>query len=78
PERYRKTDEVRKWEENDPIGIFRGYLVANQIATTEDLDQQERLAGEAVLDAVEFAEASPEPAAEELYTHVYCDENPGG
>ncbi len=22
PERYRKQDEVKKWQENDPIGIY--------------------------------------------------------
>ena len=27
PERYREKDEVRKWEEEDPIGIFRKYLI---------------------------------------------------
>ena len=27
PERYRKQEEVHKWQENDPIGIYRKYLV---------------------------------------------------
>ncbi len=26
PERYRKQDEVHKWQENDPIGIYGKYL----------------------------------------------------
>ncbi len=32
PERYREKSEVRKWEEEDPIGIFRNYLIENKIA----------------------------------------------
>ena len=31
PERYRNQDEVRRWQENDPIGIFHRYLVEHQI-----------------------------------------------
>ena len=27
PERYRKAEEVHKWQENDPIGIFRLYIM---------------------------------------------------
>src|SRR5512143_2849180 len=26
PERYRKQDEVKKWQEQDPIGIYHAYL----------------------------------------------------
>jgi pyruvate dehydrogenase E1 component alpha subunit len=74
PERYRKPEEIHDWQENDPIGIYRRYLVANQIATEDDLNEQDRLAHEATLEAVAFAEASPEPAPEELYTHIYVEE----
>ena len=27
PERYRKAEEVHHWQENDPIGIFRKYII---------------------------------------------------
>jgi pyruvate dehydrogenase E1 component alpha subunit len=74
PERYRKPEEIHEWQENDPIGFYRRYLVANQIATEDDLNEQDRLAHEATLEAVAFAEASPEPAPEELYRHIYVEE----
>ena len=35
PERYRKQEEVKKWEEHDPIGIFHAYLIANKKATAK-------------------------------------------
>lgn len=73
PERYRKQDEVKKWEENDPIGIYRRYLVAQKVATDAELDEQDDLAEAVVKDAVEFAEASPEPSADELFNHIYAD-----
>jgi pyruvate dehydrogenase E1 component alpha subunit len=31
PERYRKAEEVKKWQENDPIGIFNKYLLDKKI-----------------------------------------------
>ena len=37
------------------------------------LDEIEARAEEEVVKAVEFAEATPEPAMEELYTDIYAD-----
>jgi pyruvate dehydrogenase E1 component alpha subunit len=74
PERYRQASEVHKWQEEDPIGIFRKYLLANQIATEAELNQQDDAGLAEVNDAVEFAEASPEPGPEELFQHIYVEE----
>ncbi|KPL76226.1 pyruvate dehydrogenase (acetyl-transferring) E1 component subunit alpha [Levilinea saccharolytica] len=74
PERYRKPDEIRKWEENDPIGIYRKYLVDHQIASEDELNAQDQSAEKEIAEAVEFAENSPEPAAEELFKHIYVEE----
>ncbi len=74
PERYRSSDEVKTWQENDPIGIYHAFLLNNNIATEAELNHQIELAEEEVNDAVAFAEASPEPAAEELFKHIYVEE----
>jgi pyruvate dehydrogenase E1 component alpha subunit len=73
PERYRKQVEVKKWEESDPIGIYRRYLVAGQIATDEELDLQDQMAEKEIQDAVDFAESSPDPAAEDLFSNIYYE-----
>ncbi|MFN8412516.1 MAG: pyruvate dehydrogenase (acetyl-transferring) E1 component subunit alpha [Anaerolineales bacterium] len=73
PERYRKAEEVKKWQENDPIGIFNKYLLDKKIATRKALDEIEARAEEEVVKAVEFAETSPEPAMEELFKDIYAD-----
>jgi pyruvate dehydrogenase E1 component alpha subunit len=73
PERYRKHAEVVKWEEEDPIGVFRRYLVDNQIAAEEELDEQDQLAEESIRQGVEFAESSPEPAADTLFKNIYYE-----
>ena len=73
PERYRKSDEVKCWEESDPIGIYRQYLTTNQVASIAELDEQDQLADQEVKEAIEFAESSPEPAPEELYADIYVE-----
>jgi pyruvate dehydrogenase E1 component alpha subunit len=73
PERYRKTDEVKHWQEHDPIGIYRAYLAGKKIASAKELDALEAGAQREIDEAAAFAEASPEPAAEALFANVYVD-----
>ena len=73
PERYRKQEEVKKWQENDPIGIFRKQLIEKKVATAKALDEIEARVEEEVNKAVEFAETSPEPPMEELFKDVYAE-----
>jgi pyruvate dehydrogenase E1 component alpha subunit len=74
PERYRKQDEVKKWQETDPIGIFRKHLVEKKMATAKALDEIEARVEDEVNKAVEFAERSPEPSMDELFKDIYADE----
>ncbi|HEX6268655.1 MAG TPA: pyruvate dehydrogenase (acetyl-transferring) E1 component subunit alpha [Anaerolineales bacterium] len=74
PERYRKQEEVKKWQENDPIGIFRKHLLEKKTITAKALDEIETRVDEEVNKAVEFAEQSPEPSMEELFKDIYADE----
>ncbi len=72
-ERYRTKEEVQKWRERDPIG-----LVERKLLETGALDEQGlgtiRAEAKGIVDeAVRFADESPEPPLEELYTDVYAD-----
>jgi pyruvate dehydrogenase E1 component alpha subunit len=73
PERYRKHDEVKQWEENDPIGLFRRRLIDAKTASAKSLDEIDSKVLQEVEQAVEFAEASPEPTVDDLYADVYAD-----
>ncbi len=73
PERYRKAEEVKKWQESDPIGIFRKHLIEKKTATTKMLDEIDTRVDEEVNKAVEFAETSPEPSMDELFTDIYVE-----
>jgi len=76
PERYREKAEVKKWEEDDPIGILRKHIIEDGIATDEELDEQDAEAERIVKEAVDFAEASPEPDDEALFEHIYAEPTP--
>lgn len=73
PERYRQADEVKKWQEDDPIGIYREYLLTEEIIGESVLDDLESKVETDVQDAVEFAENSPEPDPDDLYVDIYAD-----
>ena len=71
PERYREAEEIKKWQENDPIGIFHRHLTEKNIVSAEELDEVERRAEEDVQDAIQFAESSSDPALDELFDNVF-------
>ena len=73
PERYREKDEIEKWKEEDPIGIYRKFLVGKKISTPDELDAIDQQGEEETQEAVEFAESSPEPSPEQLFEHIYAD-----
>jgi pyruvate dehydrogenase E1 component alpha subunit len=74
PERYRKAEEVKKWEEDDPIGIYHRYLTGNQLAVESELDEIDQRVAQEVQEAVQFAESSPEPTPQSLFDHIYVEE----
>ncbi len=74
PERYRTSEEVKRWQnEEDPLGIYHKYLVDHKIATPEELDGLEKSAEQEIQTAVQFAEGSPEPLPEDLYNNLYVE-----
>jgi pyruvate dehydrogenase E1 component alpha subunit len=73
PERYRKSEEVKQWQELDPIVSFRAHLTGKKIAAAKDLEAVEAAAHREVEEAVAFAEASPEPPLEALLENIYAD-----
>jgi len=73
PERYRASEEITRWQEQDPIGVYRKYLIGANIATEDELDEIDKQVETEVDDAVQFAENSPEPAAEALFENIYAE-----
>jgi pyruvate dehydrogenase E1 component alpha subunit len=74
PERYRQADEVKKWQKDDPIGIYREHLISAEISGEDGLDGIESKVEAEVEEAVVFAENSPDPKPEDLFAGIYVDQ----
>src|SRR3954465_5283508 len=79
PEVYRTKEEVEEWRKKDPMTVFRDRLLAEGVVPEEEVEQRRERVEQRVMDAVAFADASPEPALESLYDHLYVvgDQVPG-
>lgn len=69
---YRTKEEVEEAKEKDPIRIFIDELKERDLLDDDELNALDDRAHEEVEDASSFADASPEPDAEELYRDVYA------
>jgi pyruvate dehydrogenase E1 component alpha subunit len=73
PERYRESDEVQRWKDDDPIGIFRNHLLENGLYDMATLDAEDQKVEQEILQAVDFAERSPDPEPEALFEDIYVE-----
>jgi len=69
----RDPAEIAKWQERDPITMFARALMAEGLATEQQLQDMEQALEEELDAAVEFAESSPAPGIEEATTDVYAE-----
>jgi pyruvate dehydrogenase E1 component alpha subunit len=73
PGNYRTRAEIEKYQERDPIKLFTASLKEKGVLDDAGLADIEKRARAEVEHAQRFAEESPEPAPEELFTHVYAN-----
>lgn len=72
PELYRKEEEVLEWREKDPINRFAELCTEQGALTEDEVEEVEATARQAVDEAVQFAEESPEPPLDSLYDNLYA------
>jgi hypothetical protein len=79
PEVYRTKEEVEEWRKKDPVKVFRDRLLAEGLISEDELSELRERIERQVMDAVAFADNSPEPPLESLYDHIYVvgDQVPG-
>ncbi len=70
----RDKSVLAEWKKRDPIHRFANeVLLAQGIATPNDLEEISAQVEAEVEQAVAFAEASPEPPLSSLYEHIYME-----
>jgi len=68
---YRTKEEVEDYKSRDPIKTFAATLIEHEMIKESDIKELETRVRAEVDEAVRFADESPIPAPEELYTDVY-------
>jgi pyruvate dehydrogenase E1 component alpha subunit len=72
-ERYRTKEEVKEARERDPITLLEARLHDSGEVTEEQITEIRTKAQAEVDEAVRFADESPEPPIEEVWTDVYAE-----
>lgn len=75
---YRPKEELETAKSKDPILAFRDLLKEQGILSEGDFDELDGEAKRIADEAADFADASPGPPPEQLYTDVYADEEVAG
>ena len=70
PGKYRTSEEIKKYQERDPIFLFKESLKEAKIFTDKDFEEIQNQAKEATEKAVKFADESPFPDESELMTGI--------
>ena len=70
---YRTKEEVEREKLRDPIVLFRDKAVAAGVLADADVRALEKDVNDVIDEAVAFADASPEPPSEWLFTDIYKD-----
>jgi pyruvate dehydrogenase E1 component alpha subunit len=73
PGNYRTRAEIEKYQERDPVKMFSASLLEEKLADDKALAEIDRKVREEVEDALRFADESPLPDPEELYTDIYAN-----
>jgi len=73
PGNYRTRAEIEKYQERDPIKLFTATLKEKKVLDDKQFEQIDAEIRERVEHSVRFAEESPLPAPEELYTDIYAN-----
>lgn len=72
-EKYRSKEEIAQWRERDPIGLLEKKLLGSDEVDEQRLGAIRSEVKEIVDEVTKFADESPEPPLEELYTDVYME-----
>jgi pyruvate dehydrogenase E1 component alpha subunit len=73
PGLYKPEDEQRDWLAKDPIKRLESFIVENKIQSDAEIDVINEGVTKEILDAIEFAENSPEPSIESVVEDIYTD-----
>ena len=75
PQNYRTKEELEEFKSFDPIERLKDYILKKKLAKQDDLTAIDEKIEKTVLDSIDFAEESAFPDLEDLYKHVYAEDD---
>lgn len=75
PQKYRTKDEVKSYQEKDPLNYVMQKIKDNKWLTDNQFEKIQNKVKDLVAESVKFAEDSPEPVAADLFEDVYTQED---
>jgi 2-oxoisovalerate dehydrogenase E1 component alpha subunit len=71
--RYRTRSELEEWMKRDPIDRFRKYLSEEGVLSAERAAEIDQRVEAEIREAIEQAQAAPDPLPEDALKHVYAE-----
>ena len=71
PQKYRSKEEVKKYQEEDPLGKVLNTIQTNKLLTEKEITKIQEDTKKKIDAAIKFAEESSEPTPDELFKDVY-------
>lgn len=75
PMKYRTKDELKEYEDMDPVERIKEYLTSNEIADKDEIVEIQEKVDEEILEAIDFAEESDFPDEADLYKHMFVEDD---
>ncbi|MEM1216286.1 MAG: pyruvate dehydrogenase (acetyl-transferring) E1 component subunit alpha [Bacteroidota bacterium] len=75
PAKYRTKDEVKEYQDRDPVKITERTILDNKLATEEEISAIKQAVNDEIKEAYQFADESPLPDPADLYTDNYLQED---
>ncbi len=75
PETYRTKEELERYKKIDPVERMRRYVLDNDIASEEKVEEFDEQVVQEVKEAIDFAEESDFPELDDLYKDVYVEDD---
>ncbi|WP_207389287.1 thiamine pyrophosphate-dependent dehydrogenase E1 component subunit alpha [Marinobacter halodurans] len=78
PSKYRDEDEVKEWEERDPLPRFQNYMIGRKLLSEDDVETMESEIKDEIDQAWNDTEARIEelPGPEMMFDHIYAERPP--
>lgn len=75
PAKYRTKEELEEYKAKDPIEHIKDIILKEKYADEAWVTEIEEKVKSIVDESVKFAEESPWPQPEELFTDIYVEQN---